>query len=60
MRSFSLADFLSLLSALQWTGVLVLIALAFGAPLALGLALMRTSARRALRWTATEIGRAHV
>ncbi|AIB15583.1 amino acid ABC transporter permease (plasmid) [Azospirillum argentinense] len=53
MRSFSLADFLSLLSALQWTGVLVLIALAFGAPLALALALMRTSARRALRWTAT-------
>lgn len=52
MRSFSLADLLSLFSALQWTAVLVVIALAFGGPLALALALMRISASRTMRWIA--------
>ncbi|MGQ9369386.1 amino acid ABC transporter permease [Azospirillum sp. ST 5-10] len=53
MRSFSTADLLSLFAALQWTVALVAIALAFGGPLALALALMRTSGSRALRWLAT-------
>ncbi|WP_029009617.1 amino acid ABC transporter permease [Azospirillum halopraeferens] len=55
MRTFVLADLLSLFIALQWTVALVIIALGFGGPLALVLALMRTSGRRALRWTAAAI-----
>ncbi len=52
MRTFSSTDMMYLLQALQWTVVLVVIALAFGAPLGLGLALMRTSRRRILRYVA--------
>ena len=41
MRTFSWADFASLFAAMQWTVALVCIALAVGAPLGLGLALLR-------------------
>lgn len=50
MRTFTLSDFASLLSALQWTVALVLIALAIGAPLGLGLALLRGHRAAPLRW----------
>lgn len=50
MRSFGLVDLLSLFHALQWTVLLVLLALAFGAPLALGLATSRISRLAPLRW----------
>jgi polar amino acid transport system permease protein len=43
MRSFALVDLVSLISALQWTVLLVVLALAFGAPLGLGLAALRIS-----------------
>ena len=51
MRSFSLIDFVSLFAALRWTVALVVLALAFGAPLALGLAMGRISRFAGLRWT---------
>lgn len=51
MRSFSFIDFVSLFAALRWTVVLVVLALAFGAPLALGLAMGRVSRLAGLRWT---------
>ncbi|MBR1224429.1 MULTISPECIES: amino acid ABC transporter permease [unclassified Bradyrhizobium] len=50
MRSFSFIDFVSLLSALRWTVVLVVLALGFGAPLGLGLATGRISRLAPLRW----------
>lgn len=55
MRSFSLIDLVSLVYALQWTVLLVLLALAFGAPLALLLATARTSRFAALRWLAAAV-----
>jgi polar amino acid transport system permease protein len=55
MRSFSLIDLVSLVYALQWTVLLVLLALAFGAPLALLLATARTSRFAALRWLAASM-----
>jgi polar amino acid transport system permease protein len=55
MRSFSLIDLVSLVYALQWTVLLVLLALAFGAPLALLLATARTSRLAALRWLAASV-----
>jgi polar amino acid transport system permease protein len=51
MRSFSLIDLVSLVEALRWTVALVVLALAFGTPLALGLAIGRISRSAALRWT---------
>ncbi|MCK1735295.1 amino acid ABC transporter permease [Bradyrhizobium sp. 138] len=51
MRSFSLIDFVSLFTALRWTVALVVLALLFGAPLALGLAMGRISRFAGLRWT---------
>ena len=50
MRSFTLIDFVSLFAALRWTVALVVLALAFGAPLALGLAVGRISRFKGLRW----------
>ena len=50
MRSFSLIDFVSLFTALRWTVALVVLALLFGAPLALGLAMGRISRFAGLRW----------
>lgn len=52
MRTFSGGDLIYLLYALQWTVALVVLALAMGAPLGLGLALMRTSRRRLPRYIA--------
>ncbi|HEY5798169.1 MAG TPA: amino acid ABC transporter permease [Bosea sp. (in: a-proteobacteria)] len=52
MRAFGLVDLFSLVHALQWTVLLVIVALAFGAPLALGLATMRISRLAPLRWLA--------
>ncbi|MBB6262055.1 polar amino acid transport system permease protein [Paenochrobactrum gallinarii] len=49
MRSFNILDLLALLTALQWTVALVILALAFGTPLALGLALLRTGKTKVLR-----------
>ena len=49
MRSFNILDLLALLTALQWTVALVILALAFGTPLALGLALLRTGKTTVLR-----------
>ncbi len=43
MRGFTFSDFFTMLWALQWTGTLVIIALAFGGPLGLLMALMRAS-----------------
>jgi polar amino acid transport system permease protein len=51
MRSFSLIDFVSLVEALRWTVALVVLALGFGVPLALGLAMGRISRFAGLRWT---------
>ena len=51
MRSFTLIDFVSLFAALRWTVALVVLALAFGAPLALGLAMGRIGRFKGLRWT---------
>src|SRR5207245_681322 len=50
MRSFSFIDLVSLVAALRWTVALVVLALAFGAPLALGLAMGRISRCAGLRW----------
>lgn len=50
MRGFTPQDLLTILAALRWTLVLVLLALAFGAPLGLLLAQARTSRARLLRW----------
>lgn len=55
MRTFNEADLLSLFSALRWTVVLVALALACGGPLALMLALMRSSRIAPLRWLAAGI-----
>ncbi len=52
MRAFGWIDLLSLVSALQWTVALVLLALVSGAPLGLGLATMRISRFAPLRWLA--------
>lgn len=49
MRSFNILDLFALLTALQWTVALVILALAFGTPLALGLALLRTGKTTVLR-----------
>ncbi len=55
MRSLSFVDFVSLISAIQWTVMLVVLALAFGAPLGLGLATARISRFAPLRWLAASI-----
>lgn len=55
MRTFNEADLLSLFSALRWTVVLVALALACGGPLALLLALMRSSRLAPLRWLAAGV-----
>ncbi|MGF7053613.1 polar amino acid transport system permease protein [Bosea sp. OAE752] len=52
MRSFGYIDLLSFVHALQWTVLLVIVALAFGGPLALLLATTRTSRLAPLRWLA--------
>jgi polar amino acid transport system permease protein len=53
MRVFTTSDLLSLFAALQWTVVLVGLAIALGGPLALALALMRISKVAPLRWLAS-------
>ncbi|PRD45663.1 amino acid ABC transporter permease [Phyllobacterium phragmitis] len=53
MRSFTVSDFLTIVTALKWTFLLVGIALACGGPLALLLALMRSGTARLPRWLAT-------
>ena len=55
MRTFSWADFASLFAAMQWTVALVCIALAVGAPLGLGLALLRGHRSAPLRWLAAAL-----
>ena len=55
MRTFSWADFASLFAAMQWTVALVCIALAVGAPLGLGLALLRGHRLAPLRWLAAAL-----
>ena len=55
MRSFSFVDFASLIFAIQWTVALVVLALAFGAPLGLALATARISRFAPLRWFAAAI-----
>lgn len=55
MRSFTLIDLVSLFAALRWTVILVVLALAFGAPLALGLAMGRISRFAGMRWTMAAI-----
>lgn len=55
MRSFGLVDLFSLFHALQWTVLLVLLALALGAPLGLLLATMRISRLAPLRWLAAAL-----
>ncbi|ALA20160.1 MULTISPECIES: amino acid ABC transporter permease [Chelatococcus] len=55
MRTFNEADLISLFSALRWTVVLVALALACGGPLALLLALMRSSRLAPLRWLAAGV-----
>jgi polar amino acid transport system permease protein len=53
MREFTIADFLTMLTAVQWTATLVAVALVFGAPLALLLARMCTGRSRIARLAAT-------
>ena len=55
MRSFSFVDFVSLVAAIQWTVMLVILALACGAPLGLALATARISRFAPLRWLAAAI-----
>lgn len=55
MREFTISDFLTMLSGLQWTATLVVIALFFGAPLALIIARMCTSKHPAFRLAATAL-----
>lgn len=55
MRGFTFSDFLTMLWAVQWTATLVLIALAFGGPLGLLMAQMRTSGNRVLNLIALVI-----
>jgi polar amino acid transport system permease protein len=55
MRSFSFVDFVSLVAAIQWTVMLVVLALACGAPLGLALATARISRFAPLRWLAAAI-----
>ncbi|QOG07256.1 amino acid ABC transporter permease [Aureimonas sp. OT7] len=50
MRSFSTIDVIALTTALQYTVLLVLLALAFGSPLALLFALLRTARAAVPRW----------
>lgn len=50
MRSFSAIDMLAFATALQYTLLLVVLALAFGSPLALLLALLRTTKAALPRW----------
>ncbi|TKT69607.1 amino acid ABC transporter permease [Aquamicrobium sp. LC103] len=49
MRQFSMIDLVALTTALQYTVLLVVLALAFGSPLALFLALLRTTQSTILR-----------
>lgn len=51
MRSFSTIDLIAFATGLQYTLLLVLMALAFGAPVGLFLALLRTANMAVLRWT---------
>jgi polar amino acid transport system permease protein len=51
MRSFSTIDLIAFATALQYTLLLVVLALAFGSPLALMLALLRTTKAALPRWT---------
>lgn len=55
MRSFAFVDLVSLVGALQWTVALVVLALLFGAPLALGLATARVSRFAPLRLAAASV-----
>lgn len=55
MRGFTISDFLTMLAAVQWTATLVVLALAFGAPLALLLARMCTGRSWIARLVATGI-----
>lgn len=50
MRSFSSIDLLALATALQYTVLLVILSLAFGSPLALIFALLRTARAALPRW----------
>ncbi|NDV86583.1 ABC transporter permease subunit [Aurantimonas aggregata] len=50
MRSFSTIDIMAFATALQYTLLLVVLALAFGSPLALLLALLRTTKAALPRW----------
>jgi polar amino acid transport system permease protein len=55
MRSFGSIDLLSFATAFQYTVLLVVMALAIGAPLALGFALMRVSRVAPFRWVSATI-----
>jgi polar amino acid transport system permease protein len=55
MRSFALVDLVSLVAAVQWTVLLVVLALAFGAPLGLALATARISRHAPLCWSAAAV-----
>lgn len=52
MRSFSTIDLIAFATALQYTLLLVVLALGFGSPLALLLAMLRTANATVLRWSA--------
>lgn len=52
MRSFGFPDFVFLVQAFQWTVLLSVIAMALGGIVGLGIALMRISRFRPLRWAA--------
>lgn len=52
MRSFSTIDLIAFATALQYTVLLVVLALGFGSPLALFLALLRTANLAVARWAA--------
>ncbi len=53
MRQFSFSDLIFLATALEWTFLMAAIALAFGVPLGLALALARTSGSTVLRLVAS-------
>lgn len=50
MRTFGLIDLLALIEAVRWTALLVVLALAFGVPLALALATARISRFAPISW----------
>lgn len=52
MRSFSTIDVIAFATALQYTVLLVVLALGFGSPLALLFAMLRTANTTVLRWSA--------